>query len=72
MLLLLSHLLWELILVGVRGNIGHLTLHLEVGRQVLLRLDHAHVHVLLVSGSDLLLLLLQDLNLLSNGELFHH
>jgi hypothetical protein len=64
----LSHRLGELEAVG--RDIGDLALHLEVA-QMLLRLDHAHVHILLVCSSDLLLLLLQDLDLLCDGELFH-
>ena len=51
----LSHLLWELEVVGC--SIRHLALHLEVA-EMLLRLNHAHVDILLVCGSDLLLLLL--------------
>ena len=53
-------------------HIGHLSLHLKVGTgKVLLWLNHAHVDILLVCCSDLLLLLLEDLDLLGNGELFH-
>jgi hypothetical protein len=51
----LGHWLGELEVVG--SNIGHLALHLEVA-QMLLRLDHAHVNILLVCSGDLLLLLL--------------
>lgn len=48
-------------------------MHLKVGtRKVLLWLNHAHVNILLVGGSDLLLLLLEDLDLLGNGQLFHY
>jgi hypothetical protein len=63
----LSHLLREL---EVARCLRHLALHLEV-TQMLLRLDHAHVNILLVCCSDLLLLLLQNLDLLCDGELFH-
>jgi len=52
-------------------DIGHLALHLEVA-ELLLRLDHAHVNILLVRCGNLLLLLLEDLDLLCDGELFHH
>lgn len=70
---LLRHLLRELEVVCVRRYVGHLSLHLEVGTgKVLLWLNHAHVNILLVRGSDLLLLLLEDLDLLGNGELFHY
>ena len=50
----------------------HLTLELlELRGQLLLLWDHAHVDVLLVGGGDLLLLLLQHLYLLGEGELLH-
>lgn len=50
----------------------HLALQLlELGRQLLLLGDHAHVDILLVSGGDLLLLLLEHFDLLGEGELFH-
>jgi hypothetical protein len=65
-LLLLGHLLGELVVVDLGRDIGHLTLHLEVAK-LLLWLNHAHVHILLVCGGDLLLLLLEDFNLLCNG-----
>ena len=55
---LLGHLLGKLKLVCVGRHIGHLSLHLEVTGEVLLRLDHAHANILLVGYSDLLLLLL--------------
>lgn len=69
--MLLRHLLRELICICVRGDIGHLPLHLEVAGKVLLRLDHAHVDILLVRRSNLLLLLLQNFDLLGDGQLFH-
>jgi hypothetical protein len=69
---LLWHLLRKLEVAGMRGNVGHLPLHLEVGAgQVLLRLYHAHVDVLLVGGGNLLLLLLEDFDLLCNSKLLH-
>ena len=71
--MLLRHLLRELEVVYLWRHIGHLSLHLKVGtRKVLLRLYHAHVNILLVCCSDLLLLLLKDLDLLGNGEMFHY
>jgi hypothetical protein len=73
MLLLLGHLLHllgELVVVDLGRDIGDLALHLEVA-ELLLRLDHAHVNILLVRRGDLLLLLLEDLDLLCDGELFH-
>ena len=50
-----------------------MALYLGVGLvgKLLLRLDHTKVDILLVSSSDLLLLLLQKLNLLCKSELFH-
>lgn len=69
--MLLWHLLSELELVRVWRHIGHLALHLEVTWQVLLGLDHTHVNILLMRGSYLLLLLLQDFNLLGDCQLFH-
>lgn len=69
--LLLTHLLlWELECIGVRGDLEvlHLALQLlELIGQLLLLRNHAHVDVLLVGRGDLLLLLLQHLNLLSEG-----
>ena len=72
MLLLLHwlHLLGELVVVDLGRDIGHLAWHLEVA-ELLLRLDHAHVDILLVRRGNLLLLLLEDLDLLCNGELLH-
>ena len=49
---------------------GVANVHLEVA-ELLLRLDHAHVDILLVRRGNLLLLLLEDLDLLCNGELLH-
>jgi hypothetical protein len=70
--LLLLHLLCKLVVVYLRRHIGHLSrLHLEVAK-LLLWLDHAHVDILLVGRCNLLLLLLQNLDLLCDGELFHH
>lgn len=74
--MVLSHLLLrELECIGVRGyvEILHLTLQLLklIGQLLLLR-DHAHVDVLLVRRSNLLLLLLQHLDLLGQRQLFHH
>lgn len=41
------------------------------GWQLLLLWDHAHVDVLLVGSGNLLLLLLQELDLLLQSQLFH-
>ena len=71
LLLHLLHLLGELVVVDLGRDIGHLALHLEVA-ELLLRLDHAHVDILLVRRGNLLLLLLEDFDLLCNGELFHY
>lgn len=59
--------------VDLRRN----TTHVAAGRKrvdltQLLRLEQAHVNVLLMCGSNLLLLLLEQLDLLLNGQLFHH
>ena len=69
--MLLRHLLGELELVCVGRHIRHLSLHLKISGKVLLGLDHAHVDILLVCCSNLLLLLLKYFNLLGDGELFH-
>ena len=70
--MLLRHLLGELEAICVRRYIGHLALHLEIGTgKVLLGLNHPHVNVLLMSGSDLLLLLLENFDLLCNRKLLH-
>jgi hypothetical protein len=70
---LLLSLLGELERVDLRRNTAHGGTRLE-GRHLaqLLGLQQAHVHVLLVCGSNLLLLLLEQLNLLLNGQLFHY
>lgn len=51
----------------------HLRLHGIEGAhgKMLLRLDDAHVDVLLMCSGNLLLVLLKDFNLLLYGELFH-
>jgi hypothetical protein len=69
LLLLLLLLLRELECVVV----GDLTLHLSEGLvgKLLLGLDHAQVHVLLMGCGNLLLLLLKEFNLLGEGELLH-
>lgn len=73
--MLLAHLLlWELEGIGGRGNVEilHLTLQLLVLlREGLLLGYHAHVDILLVGSSDLLLLLLEHFDLLSESKLFH-
>ena len=75
--MLLTHLLlllWELEggRVGRNVEILHLALQLlELIRELLLLRYHSHVDILLVCGSDLLLLLLQHLYLLSKSELLH-
>lgn len=54
-------------------HVLHLALHLKLlAGEVLLGRDHAHVDILLMSGSDLLLLLLEGLDLLGDGKLLHH
>jgi hypothetical protein len=70
LLLLLLLLLRELECVVV----GDLTLHLSEGLvgKLLLGLDHAQVHILLMGCGNLLLLLLKEFNLLGEGELLHH
>jgi hypothetical protein len=68
LLLLLRHLVGEL-----EGSL-HVThgLHrVESRTHSLLRRHDAHVHVLLLSSLNLLLLLLEQFDLLLNGELFH-
>jgi hypothetical protein len=56
--MLLRHLLGELEVVGMWGDVGHLAWHLKIGGELLLWLYHAHVNKLLVSSSNLMLLLL--------------
>ncbi len=71
-MLLLLHLLRELKGVCVRRHVRHLALdRIAACAGHLLRGHHAHVDILLVSGSNLLLLLLEHLDLLRYGELFH-
>jgi hypothetical protein len=70
---LLLSLLGELECVDLWGNAAHGGTRLEgLHLAQLLRLQQAHVNILLVRGSNLLLLLLEQLNLLLNGQLFHH
>lgn len=64
------HLLGELVVVDLGRDIWNLAWHLEVA-ELLLRLDHAQVDILLVCCGNLLLLLLEDFNLLCDGELLH-
>lgn len=64
------------LLLGELEGIVDLTTHIAAGREgvdltQLLRLEQAHVNVLLMCGSNLLLLLLEQLNLLLDGQLFH-
>ena len=69
LLLLLLLLLRELKCIVV----GDLALHLGEGLvgELLLGLNHTQVDILLVGRGDLLLLLLKELNLLSESELLH-
>lgn len=69
-LLLLKLLLWKLECVVGRRQMA-LDLVVVLIRQLLLWRDHSQVDVLLVSGSDLLLLLLEYLDLLCKCELLH-
>lgn len=48
-----------------------LNLVISLGWELLLRLNHAEIDILLVCGSNLLLLLLEKLNLLCKCELLH-
>lgn len=66
---LLLHLLWKLVVVAVRRGVRH-ALHAKI-LHLLLRLEHANVDILLMGGSDLLLLLLQHLELLGQLKLLH-
>ena len=68
---MLLKLLWELELWNSECILS-LTGLKVYSRQLLLLWDHSHVDILLVRGSDLLLLLLQELNLLLQGKLFHY
>jgi hypothetical protein len=73
------HLLWELKGVGIWGHASHRDLALidllagivDSRLHWLLLRYHPHVHILLVGSSDLLLLLLEQLNLLLQSKLFH-
>lgn len=74
-----SELLLRLLLLGkLEGvDLGRNTAHGATGRErvdlsELLRLEQAHVDILLVCRSDLLLLLLKQLDLLLDRQLFHH
>ena len=72
LLLLLLHLLRELKAVVVRRHVCYLALdRIASCAGHLLGGHHAQIDILLVSGSNLLLLLLEHLDLLRNGELFH-
>ena len=64
--LITAHLAWKLKLVAsIHLALRHLeALHLTL-RQ------HSHVDILLMCGSELVLLCLQELNLLGEGKLFH-
>lgn len=70
--MLLAHSLLKLEVVRMWGYILHLTLHAILPSwKLLLRLDHAHAHILLVRRSNLLLLCLKNFNLLRDGKLLH-
>lgn len=76
LLLLLLIALGKLKSIGLLRHSLHLSLHLITGVlssswQLLLRRDHAHVHILLMSSSNLLLLLLKGLDLVLQSQLFH-
>lgn len=73
-----SELLLRLLLLGkLEGvDLGRNTTHGATGRErvdlsELLRLEQAHIDILLVCRSDLLLLLLKQLDLLLDRQLFH-
>jgi hypothetical protein len=72
--LLLLSTLWELESIDLLwGNTAHVGTGLERGHLAqLLGLQKPHVDVLLMCRSNLLLLLLEQLNLLLNSQLFHH
>jgi hypothetical protein len=57
-MLLRCHLLGKLEVVRMWGNVGHLSLHRKIGRELLLWLYHAHANILLVGCGNVLLLLL--------------
>lgn len=69
-MLLAGHLTRKLkLLTRLTGS--HLALwHLEVLHLTLWQ--HSHADILLMCGSKLVLLCLQNFNLLGKGELFHH
>lgn len=69
---LLLSLLGELECVDLRRNATHGTRREGVDLTQLLWLEQAHVHILLVRSCDLLLLLLEQLDLLLDGQLFHY
>lgn len=57
--MLLRHLLRKLEIIRMGRYVGHLPLQLKIGTwKVLLWLNHAHVNILLMGSSNLLLLLL--------------
>lgn len=59
-------------LEGVDLGVAHIATLLEsVNLAQLLRLQQSHVYVLLVCSCNLLLLLLKQLDLLLDGQLFH-
>lgn len=68
--LLLSLLLGELESVHLGGHAAHVVTT-RVPTE-LLRLEQAHIDVLLVCSSNLLLLLLKQFDLLLNSQLFHY
>lgn len=59
---------------GILRQVAHGLQRIErVARaDVLARGEHSHVHILLVSSLDLLLLLLEQFNLLLDGKLLHY
>lgn len=64
-------MLWDL--ARELESIAHGLQRIEwaAGSDGLARRHHAHVDILLLGGLDLLLLLLQELDLLLDGKLFH-
>jgi hypothetical protein len=71
--LLLCHLLTGKLECLCSLHVLHLgrASHEVIGLQLLLRRDHAHINILLMSCCYLLLLLLQSVNLLLKSKLFH-
>lgn len=68
---LLLHLVGEL-KASLRRQVLHLRLERVVaGSEMLGRRDHAHVYILLMCSLNLLLLLLEKLDLLLDGQLLH-